>query len=304
MLATFVLNNQLRFQGNAVYAMIGTVTGAVLNVGLDPIFIFVLDMGVTGAALATIISQFIGFCLLVFGTTRKGNIHLSLKKFKPSFWIYGQIIKGGLPSLCRQGITSVATISLNLAAGIYGVAAIAAMSIVNRVCMFCYSAMIGFGQGFQPVCGFNYGAKKYDRVIEAFWFAVKTSVIALSILSVLEYIFAPQIIRLFRKDDLEVIQIGIAAFRFQCFAFPLASWLTICNMLTQTIGKTVKASVLAVSRQGLFYIPMLFILSPLGILGLEMTQMAADILSFLLALPLGISEIRRIKNMDRGAVEE
>lgn len=296
-MSTFVLNNQLRFQGNAVYAMLGTVTGAVLNVALDPIFIFVLKQGVAGAALATIISQFVGFWLLVFGTTRKGNIHLSIRKFKPSVWIYGQIFKGGFPSLCRQGISSVATIALNMAAGVYSVAAIAAMSIVNRVCMFFYSAMIGFGQGFQPVCGFNYGAKKYDRVIDAFWFAVKTSAVVLILLSILEYIFAPQIIRMFRKDDLEVIEIGIAAFRYQSFAFPLASWLVICNMMTQTIGKTVKASVLAIARQGLFYIPMLFILSPLGVTGLELTQMSADILSFVLALPIGISEIRRMKKL-------
>jgi len=296
-LCTFVLNNQMRFQGNAIYAMVGTVSGAVINIGLDPVFIFVLDMGVAGAALATIISQFISFVLLVIGTTRPGNIHLSIKNFKPSLWIYGQIFRGGFPSLCRQGIASVASVCLNLMAGVYGVPAIAAMSIVSRVSMFFNSALIGFGQGFQPVCGFNYGAGKYDRVLKAFSFAVRTSAIALVILSAAQFIFAPQIIRMFRKDDLEVIQIGVAAYRFQCVAFPLASWVVMSNMMIQTIGHTFRASILAIARQGLFFIPMLFILSPLGVMGLEMTQMAADILAFILALLIGIGEIRNMKKL-------
>ena len=295
-MSTFVLNNQMRFQGNAFYAMIGTVSGAVLNVVLDPVFIFVLDMKVAGAALATIISQFVGFWLLVIGTTRPGNIHLSIKNFRPSGWTYGQIFKGGFPSLCRQGITTVSTVCLNLMAGVYGVTAIAAMSIVSRVSMFFYSALIGFGQGFQPVCGFNYGAKRFDRVLKAFWFSVKTAVVALLVLSAIQFAFAPQIMRLFRKDDLEVIQIGTAAIRFQSVVLPLASWVVMSNMMIQTIGHTLKASILAVARQGLFFIPMLIILSPLGVLGLEMTQMTADILAFILAFVIGMSEIKNLKS--------
>lgn len=296
-MCTFVLNNQLRFQGNAFFAMIGTASGAVLNVVLDPIFIFVLDTGVAGAALATIISQFVGFWLLVFGTTRKGNVHLRLKNFKPSVWSFGQIFKGGFPSLCRQGITTVSTVCLNLMAGFYGVSAIAAMSIVNRVGMFFFSALVGFGQGFQPVCGFNYGAGKYERVLKAFWFSVKTSAVALVVLAAAQFMLAPQIVKVFRKDDLEVIEIGVAALRFQCLALPLCSWVVMSNMMIQTIGHTLKASILAVARQGICYIPMLLILSPLGVLGLEMTQMMADILAFVVALLIGLGEIREMKRL-------
>lgn len=306
MIGAFVINNQLRFQGNAFYAMIGIVSGVVINLALDPLFIFVFHMGVEGAALATIISQFISFWLLVIGTLHKDTIRLNIKNMKPSVEIYRQILKGGFPSLCRQGIMSVATMCLNHIAGLYSVVAIAALSIVNRVTMLTYSAMIGFGQGFQPVCGFNYGAKKYNRVIEAAMFSVKVSAIGLGILAVFQFIFAPQVIRIFRNDNLELISIGVATLRFQCITFPLASWITICNMMTQTIGKTVSASILAVAKYGIFFIPMLFILSPLGVLGLEMSQMVADILAFILALFIGkraIGELKRLE-MTTGKVEE
>ena len=170
MTASLVLNNQLRFQGSAFYSMIGITFGAVLNVGLDPLFIFVFDMGVAGAAWATILSQFVSFCLLIAGTFRGGNLKLNLRNFSPSLKYYKNIVKGGTPSLCRQGLGSFATICLNLMAGPYGDAAIAAMSIVTRITQFANSIVIGFGQGFQPVCGFNYGAKLYARVREGFWF--------------------------------------------------------------------------------------------------------------------------------------
>ena len=158
MTSSLVLNNQLRFQGSAAYAMVGITSGAVLNIGLDPLLIFVLDLGIAGAAWATIISQFVSFCLLLIGCTKGGNlqIHLSHVKLKPYYYLW--IFKGGLPSLARQGLASVATICLNQAARTYGDAAIAAMGVVQRIMMFGGSAMIGFGQGFQPVCGFNYGA--------------------------------------------------------------------------------------------------------------------------------------------------
>ena len=163
MTASLVLNNQLRFQGSAFYSMIGITTGAVLNIVLDPLFIFVLDMGVAGAALATIISQFVSFCLLIAGTFRGGNLRLNLRDFSPSLKYYQNIVKGGAPSLFRQGLGSFAIVCLNLMAGPYGDAAIAAMSIVTRISQFAASVVIGFGQGFQPVCGFNYGAKLFKR---------------------------------------------------------------------------------------------------------------------------------------------
>ena len=151
MCASFVLNNQLRFQGSASYGMVGIVTGAIVNIILDPILIFGMDLGVAGAGWATIISQLLGFFLLLAGTRRGGNIRIHLKNFRFSGQLFLWIFKGGVPSLARQILASVATICLNNAAMAYGDAAIAAMSVVQRITMFGASAMLGFGQGFQPV---------------------------------------------------------------------------------------------------------------------------------------------------------
>lgn len=282
MTAQLVLNNQIRFQGNAFYSMIGITTGAVLNIVLDPIFIFVLGMGISGAALATIISQFVSFLLLLYGIRvsrcipiRLRNVYFKLERLK-------EIAGGGLPSLFRQGLSSFATMTLNIAANPYGDAAIAAMSVVSRIAMFAGSALIGFGQGFQPVCGFNYGAKKYRRVQEAFWFCVKISAVVLFVLAVLGGIFAGQLVEIFRKDP-EVIRIGTVALRFQCLTFVLNGWIIMNNMMMQTMGKTTYASILAASRQGLFFIPALLILPGfLGLLGIQMAQAVADVLSFII----------------------
>ena len=159
--ASFVLNNQLRFQGSAAYGMVGIAAGAVLNVGLDPLLIFVLDMGVAGAALATILSQLASFCMLLLGCSRGGNLRIRLRNVCIRRDLLVEICKGGVPSLCRQGLASIATICLNRSAGLYGDAAIAAMSVVTRAMQLAQSALIGFGQGFQPVCGFNYGCLLY-----------------------------------------------------------------------------------------------------------------------------------------------
>lgn len=295
MTASLVLNNQLRFQGSAFYSMIGITTGAVLNIGLDPLFIFVLDMGVAGAALATIISQFVSFCLLIAGTFRGGNLRLNLRDFSPSLKYYQNIVKGGAPSLFRQGLGSFATVCLNLMAGPYGDAAIAAMSIVTRISQFAASVVIGFGQGFQPVCGFNYGAKLFKRVQEGFWFCVKFCTSVLLVAAVCGWIFSPNLIGIFLKTDPLVIEYGSQALRLQALTFPLVGWITIANMMLQTIGKTVKASLLAMSRQFLFFVPVILTLPGfLGILGVQLSQPIADFCSFLLAVLLSISVLREM----------
>lgn len=297
MTASLVLNNQLRFQGSAFYSMIGITTGAVLNIGLDPLFIFVLDMGVAGAALATIISQFVSFCLLIAGTFRGGNLRLNLRDFSPSLKYYQNIVKGGAPSLFRQGLGSFATVCLNLMAGPYGDAAIAAMSIVTRISQFAASVVIGFGQGFQPVCGFNYGAKLFKRVQEGFWFCVKFCTSVLLVAAVCGWIFSPNLIGIFLKTDPLVIEYGSQALRLQALTFPLVGWITIANMMLQTIGKTVKASLLAMSRQFLFFVPVILTLPGfLGILGVQFSQPIADFCSFLLAVPLSISVLREMSH--------
>lgn len=296
MTASLVLNNQIRFQGNAAYAMVGIVSGAVINVILDPILIFVFDMGISGAALATVISQICSFSLLLYMGRKGGNIRIRFKNFTPSLAFIKEIIGGGTPSLARQGLASVATILLNVAAGAYGDAAIAGMSIVTRIAMFINAFLIGFGQGFQPVCGFNYGAGLYARVRQGFWFCVKVGFIFLVVCALAGMGFAEEIVSLFRKGDPDVIAVGAAALRWQFITFPLGSWIVMSNMMLQTIRKPVKATIISSARQGLFFIPLIFILSHyLGLQGVEMCQAVADLLTFILAIPLTCSVLNEMK---------
>jgi len=296
MTASLVLNNQIRFQGNAAYAMVGIVSGAVINVILDPILIFVFDMGISGAALATVISQVCSFSLLLYMGRKGGNIRIRFKNFTPSLAFIKEIIGGGTPSLARQGLASVATILLNVAAGAYGDAAIAGMSIVTRIAMFINAFLIGFGQGFQPVCGFNYGAGLYARVRQGFWFCVKVGFIFLLVCALAGMGFAEEIVSLFRKGDPDVIAVGAAALRWQFITFPLGSWIVMSNMMLQTIRKPVKATIISSARQGLFFIPLIFILSHyLGLQGVEMCQAVADLLTFILAIPLTCSVLNEMK---------
>lgn len=299
MMSQFVLNNQLRYQGSASYAMVGVLTGAVINIVLDPILIFGFDLGTMGAAIATVIGQIISFIVLWLQSKKGENIQIKWHNFKPSVFMYSEICRGGIPSLFRQGLAGIASVCLNRSAGIFAgdlaVAAIAAMSVVSRISMFANAALIGFGQGFQPVCGMNYGAKKYDRVKEAVVFCIKVAAVFLTIVSVLGFIFAEPLVTLFRKDDPDVIMIGTAALRFQCIAFPLNAWIVICNMYLQSIGKAVKASIVAASRQGIFFMPLIWIVPYFfGLFGVEITQMLADIGTFLLSLPLGLGVLREM----------
>ena len=294
MTASLVLNNQLRFQGSASYAMVGIVTGAIVNIGLDPLLMFTCKLGVAGAGWATIISQFLSFCLLLAGCGKGGNIRIRFRNIKLKWYYFQMIVKGGLPSLARQGLASLATISLNRAAGPYGDAVIAAMGVVQRITNFGASTMIGFGQGFQPVCGFNFGAKLYDRVKEGFHFCVKCSLVFLTVIAALGFVFAPQLIALFR-DDPDVISCGALALRWQCVTFPAQSWILISNMMEQAIGRTVPATFLAAARQGIFFIPAVWILSLVwGLPGLIAAQSVSDVLTLLCAIPIQITVMRTL----------
>ena len=305
MASSLVLNNQMRFQGNAVYAMIGIIVGAVLNIGLDPLLIFVFDMGIAGAGIATLASQICSFIILLYMDRKGENIRIRFSNFTPKLSLLKEILYGGSPSLCRQGLASTATILLNVAAGRYGDAAIAGMSIVTRICMFINSFVIGFGQGFQPVCGFNYGAGFYTRVRHGFWFCIKLGVIFLSISSIIGYIYAPEIVSWFRKEDAQVIEIGARALRWQLITLPLGTWVILCNMLLQTIRKPVRAVILSSARQGLFFIPFILILPYLlGLQGVEMCQAAADLCSFLLAIPLTIGVLKGMREEHPQAIQE
>lgn len=296
MAGSLVLNNQLRYQGNAIYAMVGIVTGAVLNIVLDPILIFSLRLGVAGAGWATIISQFVSFIILLIGCTRGNNIKIRISKIQFRWFYYGMIIRGGLPSLARQCLASFAAICLNRAASQYGDAAIASIGIVQRIMMFGASTMIGFGQGFQPVCGFNFGAGLYQRVRQGFWFCVKVSFVFLTIVSIAMFIFAPEIIAVFQSNDPDVIRYGALALRFQCITFPAQSWIVMCNMMEQSIGRTVSATFLSAARQGVFFIPAIFILSGLfGLTGIQMSQAVADFVTLLCAIPIHIYVLKTME---------
>ena len=310
MMSSLVLNNQLRFQGSASYAMVGIVTGGLLNMVLDPLLIFTCDMGVAGAALATILSQFVSFVLLFLMSRKGGNIRIEIRNFKPTWALYREIFRGGVPSLCRQGLASIAQICLNHSAGtfggVYSDAAIAAMSIVGRISMFANSALIGFGQGFQPVCGMNYGAKQFGRVRQAFAFCVKYAAVFLVIVSAAGIIFAEPLVTCFRREDAEVIRIGTLALRLQCIVFPLNAWIVMSNMMLQSIGKAARASFVAAARQGIFFIPLIWILPQIfGLLGVQMCQTWSDILTFGVSVPMCVGVLREMKQAEgQQATEE
>lgn len=299
LVASLVINNQIRFQGNAFFSMIGVTAGAVLNIALDPLFIFTFGMGVAGAALATILSQLVSFFLLMLGTLRGGTIRIRLSQFTPKLSVYGEIFRGGVPSLLRQGLASFATIALNFAAGGFGDTAVAAMSIAGRVMFFSVSAVIGFGQGFQPICGFNYGAKRYDRVRKSFWFSVKLSFFVLLGTSLISMVFAPQIVELFLKGHPDVTAIGSLALRMQCILMPVSGFLILSNMMLQTMGLAREASLVAVSRQGLFFLPAVLLLPHvIGLLGVQIAQPVSDFCSILVTVPLTLRVLNDLKRKE------
>ena len=297
MMGSLAMNNLLRFEGLSIYGMVGITTGGILNMVLDPLLIFGLGLGTSGAAIATAISQFVSFTILLIMTnTKDAAISIHPRNFRPTARMYGRIFYMGLPSLGRQGIASVSTILLNNAAGLYGDAAIAAMSIVSRFIMFINSTVIGFGQGFQPVCGYCYGAGRYSRVREAFTFCVKVSTIILLVLSAVSFLFARPIITVFRRDDPLVIEIGTFALRAQLLTLPLWGFITMSNMFTQSIGYGVRATIIATARQGIFLIPALLILPPLlGLRGIQIAAPVSDVLTLFLSFGIVSSILRQFK---------
>ncbi|MDD2956368.1 MAG: MATE family efflux transporter [Oscillospiraceae bacterium] len=288
MCATFVMNNCLRSEGQAFLSMMGIAGGGLLNCLLDPLFIFGFDMGISGAAIATILSQLVSFFILLSHfLTGRASTRLRPRYFTFRWHVYKEILRIGAPTFFRQGLSSISSVLLNTIAGGFGDAAIAAMSIVTKVSMFVYSALLGFGQGFQPVSGYNWGARRYDRLWEAYWFCVKVALAGLSILGAVGFLLAPQVIAAFSKESEEVVRIGAYALRVQCLLFPLQSGIILSNMLFQSIGKAKEAAVLALSRQGLCFFPMILILPRLfEIRGIQWAQPGADLLTFLISLVL------------------
>lgn len=302
MCVSCVLNNQLRFQGNAFFSMVGLVSGAVLNCVLDPIFIFTLGMDVKGAALATVVGQTVSCLMLYVGTLRSDSLKIHIKNFSPTAFYYKNIFVGGLPSLIRQSLSSVSVMCLNSAAAAAATAAlaaqtVAAFTVVNKITMLAFSALLGFGQGFQPICGFNYGAKRFDRVRGGYLFCLKVSFVFLIIMSALGYALAPGAVALFR-DDADVIRIGTTVMRCQCATFWLVGLVVMTNMVYQNLGRVIGGAVLAMARNGLYFIPAVLILPQVmsvPIWGVYIAQPVADVCAFLTALPLAVHVCRDLK---------
>ncbi|NLX84060.1 MAG: MATE family efflux transporter [Synergistaceae bacterium] len=301
MCTSFVMNTALRAEGKAAFAMVGLVTGAILNIVLDPIFIFTFNLGISGAAIATLISQSISFSILLsFFVFRKSSIRIRFRNISRRPREYAEILSLGTPSLFRQGLASIATVALNVAASLYGDAAVAAMSIVGRTFMVVLSVIVGLGQGFMPVSGYNFGAKNYARVKEAFWFTVKVGLAITAVMSLIGFIMAPEIIASFRKEDADVIAIGTFAMRLQFSFLILQPLFVSTNMLFQSTGHAVRASFLASNRQGLYFLPLIFILPRLfGLRGVEITQPISDILSFLTCIPFLYFFMRKLTELEK-----
>ena len=287
MASSFVLNNLLRSEGHAKFAMIGITTGGILNVILDPIFIFIFDLGISGAAIATALSQLVSFLILLsYFVMHKTTTRLGIHRVSREIGTYYQIIKNGLPSFSRQGLASIASILLNKQATIYGDAAVAAMAIVSKIVAMVFSVLIGFGQGYQPVVGFNYGAGILERVKKAMKFTLKVGTIGMTAAAVILFIAAPRLLGLFIADDPAVKEIGTMALRAQAISMPLLPVGVVANMTFQSLGKSWKATIMSAMRQGIFFIPLIFILPAIfGLWGVTMTQAASDALTAVACTP-------------------
>lgn len=297
MCASFVMNNLLRSEGKAAFAMVGITTGGVLNIILDPVFIFTLGLGTAGAAIATSLSQLVSFfILLAFFMMGKSSVRLRLSKVSLKVSTYVDIVKMGLPSLSRQGLASLASVALNVSAGAFGDAALAAMSITSRVTFFLFSALLGFGQGFQPVCGFNWGAGKFRRVYDATRFTCVVGTLLIAALSALCFIFAEPLVRSFVENDPQVTAMGMLALRAQCLALPLSGLNVTTNMALQGTGKFAKATFLALCRQGIFFIPTVVVLPMvIGLGGVLFAQSISDVLTFVVSTFFFVSFLREVR---------
>lgn len=300
MCASFAMNNLLRFEGKAAFAMVGLTTGGLLNIALDPLFIFGLKLGISGAALATGLSQCVSFCILLSMFLRgKSQLVLSPRLFTRHIADVGRILTCGLPSFSRQALASIATALLNLQAAMWGDASVAAMSIVGRIFMFVFSVMLGIGQGFQPVAGYNYGAGKYARLRQAFRFTLILGQACMTLVTIGAFFAAPWLVQAFRNDP-EVIRIGTLACRLQCCAMLLVPAATCANMLFQSIGESAVATFLSCLRQGIYYLPLILILPrTVGLLGVQAAQPVADLLTFATCIPFLVRFFRRLPRQDK-----
>ena len=306
MAANFVMNQCLRSEGSATLSMVGMGFGGILNCFLDPIFIFGFDMGVAGASLATAISKWVSFAILIFPyLTRRSLLHLSIRNFHPTADILSKIVSVGSSSMFRSGLSVVAGILLNSIAGDISDSVLAAVGVCNKVMMFPFSIILGFGNGFQPVAGFNWGAKRYDRVQESYRFSAKVALIGSAVMAVLVAVFADPLIVLFAGTDEEMRRIGVICMVSQCIALPIHGWVAVVNMLCAGLGNAKGALALSTARQGTCFLPIVFPLSwAFGAYGVACVQAAADVLSLLLALPIVRGMKKKIAQAQQEALQK
>lgn len=292
-ITSFVMNQILRFEGKAALAMVGLTTGGILNMLLDPLFIFVFKMGIDGAGLATALSQIVSFFILLYMfLTGKTQSSISIKYYSRNISDLVQIICTGFPSMIRQGLACISTMILNNCASFYGDSAIAAMAIVNRISFFIFALLLGIGQGFQPVAGFNYGAEKYSRVKRGFFFTLTVGSVLMGCFSLIGLILSPVLIGFFRNDP-SVIGIGTFALKIQLITLFLQPLSVCSNMLFQSVGKNKQASVTAIFRSGLFFIPTIILFSHFfGLTGIQIAQPTADIITFAATIPFTVAFLK------------
>jgi len=288
MACNFVMNQCLRSEGSATLSMVGMGFGGILNCILDPIFIFGLDMGVAGASLATAISKVVSFAILIFPyLTRRSLLHLSIRNYKPSRDIIKEIVSVGSSSMFRSGLAVVAAIMLNNLAGAISDSVLAGIGVCTKIMMFPFGIILGFGNGFQPVAGFNWGAKRYDRVKESYRFSSRVAFWGGALMAAFCILFADQLIILFAGTDEEMRRIGAFAIITQAIALPIHAWVAIVNMYCVGLGDAKGALALSTARQGSCFIPILYPLAWLfGAYGVGSVQAAADVLTVVLAIPI------------------
>ena len=294
MCCSFVLNCVLRAEGAAVVSMVGLCAGGLINIALDPLFIFTFEMGTAGAAIATVASQCVSLVILSISFLRgRSIVHLHPKYVSRHARDYGQIIAVGFPTIARQGMASLASALMNIQGAIYGDAAVAALTISNKIYLLVRNVMIGIGQGFQPVAGYNYGAGDRKRTREAFLFATKLGTVICILAAGIIAAFAGSIIGWFRDDE-QVVAIGRVALLYACAVMPFMAYSTFVNQLYQCLGFKLPATVLASLRQGICFLPLIFILPHfLGLAGVQATQPASDLLTFFICIPFQIAFFRK-----------
>lgn len=300
-IGSFILNMCLRSEGSATYSMIGIGIGGVINCFLDPLFIYTFGLGVAGASMATAISKFISFCILCWPYIRKTSlVTISIRKFKVVMLDVKEVLAIGSSSFFRSLLTVAASVAINRVAGTYSTAALAALSVANRVMEFPFAIILGFGQGYQPVVGFNWGAKAWKRVKESYTFSCMLSVIGAIVMGLIIFPFAEQIIHVFNKQaDYEVLQLGLLCVRIQCLSLVFHALSSLINMFYAGIGDAKFAMAMNLARQGYCFYPALLIAPMIwGINGVACTQAIADILSVLVIVPLGLHALKVIRQKE------